>query len=794
MSSMSVALSIREQNKKKKKLFIAISIIIVAILVIAAIGFKFYFVSSEAQLVNKYTNEYSKPLTNNVNNILEDNFTNLDVIRELIVDSPELALVENLNTLFSENSATNSFKKLGYVYPNGSGYDFEKATNTLLLTDYSGDKCIKDAYKNSNCTEFDPITNDFTLSIPVKNNEGEYIGSLMAQIDYATILAGFHIPSTAQKSVIAFAADNGDVLFTKPSGSDAFENNSILNAHNFQRSEIQKALNKSNKSTPAVVWTKKSSLVNSVIIISTLNYNNYKLAILLENIGSTDKVTLPNTANAKNSFLKLGKKYLLHKKFILLFLGCAFSLLLLGFVTIWLKNIFNKRKDRLTMKWALYDEITDGYNKQKFYLEVSNAFIKAGETDKYAMILLDIDNFKTINQIYDMIKGNSVLKDISNTIKWFIEKNDIYARIMSDNFAVLLKYKRDDQIISFVENVTRAIGEYKLKTKLLPTFGIYKILDYNMPIDEIINKAQIAKQGAKANSEKNYMFFTDEMANEIKIANDIENEMFYALNQKQYIAYLQPKYDTLTGDIVGSEVLARWVHPEKGLLLPEKFIKTFESNGFVTYLDQYILEESCRTLRNWLNAGVEPLPLSINISRLNLNNPRFAQVAKSMLEMYSLPTKYIIFEIAEDGIFENINGAKRLVKELKEQDFQVSLDRFGKNYSALNIVNEISFDYINFSKEFIDNLLQTNKGKTIIESINTLAKSTFSKTTAIGIDSPEKLNAIKDIGIDMVQGFELYQPLSVIEFENLAYNRIISGIETIKELEQNEQQSEQSND
>ena len=515
-------------------------------------------------------------------------------------------------------------------------------------------------------------------------------------------------------------------------------------------------------------WLSNKSFNDTFITVSKLAYGDYRLVVIFSDLTASKKFEVPHLSLKMSSI-----------KYIFYGLASLVALFLLCFIVLKLYSLISKKSTKTVMKWAMYDEVTGGYNKSKFFLEVSSTLLNAKDDDKYSMILMDIENFKVINQLYDATKGNEVLKDIADTVKWFLEKDGISARMMSDYFAILFKSKRDEKIISFVNNVTRAIGEYKLNVKLMPRFGIYNIQDFSVPVETMIDRALMAKKLVTADSELNYAFFTKELIEEIEKSKDIENEMYYALNQNQFVIYLQPQIDVLTKDTVGVEALVRWNHPEKGLMLPNKFLNVFEKNSFIMYLDQYVIEQVCKLISKWINYSVEPIPVSVNLSSLDLSNPRFADMMNSMADMYKVPTKFINFEINEDIVFENKKYIKRTIADLKKYGFSVSLDNFGKDYSSVNLLNEFTFDNVKFNMNFIKTLILSDRGRNILKDMKTLINSVYAKAVAMGIETDTELDYMKMMEFDYMQGFIHARPMCIVDFEAFVFKKRIGNDEDI---------------
>ena len=197
------------------------------------------------------------------------------------------------------------------------------------------------------------------------------------------------------------------------------------------------------------------------------------------------------------------------------------------------------------------------------------------------------------------------------------------------------------------------------------------------------------------------------------------------------------------------------------------------------YLDQYVIEQVCKLISKWINYSVEPIPVSVNLSSLDLSNPRFADMMNSMADMYKVPTKFINFEINEDIVFENKKYIKRTIADLKKYGFSVSLDNFGKDYSSVNLLNEFTFDNVKFNMNFIKTLILSDRGRNILKDMKTLINSVYAKAVAMGIETDTELDYMKMMEFDYMQGFIHARPMCIVDFEAFVFKKRIGNDEDI---------------
>ena len=243
--------------------------------------------------------------------------------------------------------------------------------------------------------------------------------------------------------------------------------------------------------------------------------------------------------------------------------------------------------------------------------------------------------------------------------------------------------------------------------------------------------------------------------------------MDYALEHGEFVMYLQPKYSISTAGVVGAEALVRWIHPEKGMLPPAEFISVFEKNGFIIKLDEYIWEQACKAIRGWIDSGVQPVPISVNISRVHLTDEKFIDVLDRLIEKYDIPKNMIETEITET--VENA-GDSEVIKRLKERGYMLLMDDFGSGYSSLNMLKSTPFDVIKIDRDFFSEFMLSDRGKKIISHTISMSKDIGLDMVAEGVETKEQAEFLKNCGCDVAQGFYYSKPVPINDFERLVYD------------------------
>lgn len=255
----------------------------------------------------------------------------------------------------------------------------------------------------------------------------------------------------------------------------------------------------------------------------------------------------------------------------------------------------------------------------------------------------------------------------------------------------------------------------------------------------------------------------------------IEKEMANALKNKEFHVYLQPKVNMISGKLCGAEALSRWIHPTDGLRPPYIYIPVFEENGFITNLDMYVFEEVCRLKKEWKGTEYEHITISANMSRLHLENKNFADRLSEIAKKYDIDTKELEIEITENVFIKDADALIRLVDELKERGFLVSIDDFGSGFSALNLLKDLPVDTIKIDREFLKVTADDNRGKRVIKHVIAMCRDLKLEVVTEGIETEEQVDFITRCGCHIAQGFFYSKPVTIDEFVLFAKER---GIHT----------------
>lgn len=432
-----------------------------------------------------------------------------------------------------------------------------------------------------------------------------------------------------------------------------------------------------------------------------------------------------------------------------------------------LKDVDELMKSHEAIRYrSEYDMLTGLYNATRFYIDAGNAVID--ESSRHAVISFDIDRFKMINDLFGMKAGDDVLCHVADVLKNRLPEGSICCRVHSDVFFVCIAYTKKGDIIKLIEKIRKAIYKNEFAFDINTSFGVYLVQDRAVPINLMCDRATLAGRTVKTSAMKFCAFYDEQYRVEMLKTTEIERDMNAAIASKQFVMYLQPKYNLASGNICGAEVLSRWKHPLKGLIQPNDFIPLFERNGFILRLDEYMWEEACKALAMWRKEGKEPVPLSVNISRYHIHNNDLVSVWRKLLRKYDIKPSDLTLEITETFFYDS-DDLYDVLKELQDMGFMLEVDDFGAGYSSLNMIRQIPVNTIKIDKDFLDKKLSTEKGKIVISHTIAMAKDLKLSVVAEGVETKEHVDFLKSSACDIAQGYYFAKPMPLEEFSKLCY-------------------------
>ncbi len=429
-----------------------------------------------------------------------------------------------------------------------------------------------------------------------------------------------------------------------------------------------------------------------------------------------------------------------------------------------LQNVNAEMEVKVEMEYrADYDSLTGLYNSEAFYRKVSE-LIHLKADSSFVMLSVDIDRFRIINDRFGIDAGNKSLQCLGRAVKEVAPKGSIAKRYQADTFSVLLQYEGDQSILDYMSRLSEKAAEYFEKQwNVALAFGIYKVVDNNLPVRLMCDRARLVKKQIKGNSLANYAVYDDKIRLQQREQAEIESEMNAALANGEFEMFLQPQVDVMTGKITGAEALVRWRHPIRGIRVPASFLDLFESNGFITKLDAYMWEEACKYIVELREQGVE-MPVSVNISRVHINNTDLSPTLLALVQKYGLAPDMLELELTENLFIDDVTELFEQMNRLKEAGFNIQMDDFGSGYSSLNMLRKAPVDVLKIDRFFLDEIMSTERGRIIVETSVRMAKQLELKVVAEGVETKEQLDFLRSIHCDIAQGFYFSRPIPKDEF------------------------------
>ena len=411
------------------------------------------------------------------------------------------------------------------------------------------------------------------------------------------------------------------------------------------------------------------------------------------------------------------------------------------------------------------DALTGLIGKQYLY-EFINEYEKYYPDSQMDAIAVSIKKFRATNAMLGHEFGDRLLVNVANAINQIMEQyGGIASRVESDTFFLYLASREnyEEIIINKLEEVTAELDKvYHINFKV----GIYHNVDKSQSIEKRFDDAMRALRRNDDSLKSTFVVYNKGMHEKELFEEKLVLEFDKSIKEKQFHVYLQPKMD-ISGDeprLTSAEALVRWVHPEHGIIPPLTFIPLFEKNGLIQKLDAFIWNEAASQVRKWKDEYGINLPISINVSRVDLFNDKLADELHDILKRNNISMDELFLEVTESAVVSDTSEILKNVKILKEKGFIIEMDDFGTGYSSMHMVSTLPLDALKIDMVFISNLLSSEKDKRMVQIILEIAKLLNAKTIAEGVENKEQLDLLKEMGIDMVQGYYFSKPLPISEF------------------------------
>lgn len=413
------------------------------------------------------------------------------------------------------------------------------------------------------------------------------------------------------------------------------------------------------------------------------------------------------------------------------------------------------------------DELTGLYFRNAFF-ENAESYLSDVESEDLCITAIDIEHFHLFNKFYGRDQGDCLLISISEVLKNFKELNSgVLGYFGGDNF-VLLMPKDNVLIRQLLGDITCEVRRWNNTVGFLPAVGIYPIVDKTISVAAMYDHAKVALSQVIGNYTSRTCEYTDDMDSKIEEEIRLLAEIQEGIEKEEFTFFIQPQCDISKGKIVGGESLVRWKHNTKGMISPGVFIPVLEKNGFIADLDRYLWDKVCKWLRSWIDKGFDPVPISINVSIIDIFSMDVPAYLSMLLEKYKLPSNLLKVEITESAYAENNDKVIRTVKQLRDSNLLVMMDDFGSGYSSLNMLKSISVDVLKIDMRFLDiNDDEQEKGIGILESVVNMARQMRIPVIVEGVETQLQEDFLLKMGCRYTQGYYYYKPMCIDDFEKL---------------------------
>jgi diguanylate cyclase (GGDEF)-like protein len=425
-------------------------------------------------------------------------------------------------------------------------------------------------------------------------------------------------------------------------------------------------------------------------------------------------------------------------------------------------------------KLALRDPLTGFHNRRSLSETGAEMLAKTVRRDKVlAMLMLDLDHFKNINDVHGHAAGDALLKAVAAEVSALLPQNSVSSRLGGDEFACAFPFDNaNPDVVSrvaeaIVSRLAQPFDANGVFVHISVSLGIAHSATDCQTIDALMRRADIAMYAAKNQGRNRYAWFDTSMERDLQARTDTESGLRAGIPRGEFVPYFEQQIDLTTGRLSGFEVLARWDHPTRGLVAPDSFIPIAEETGLIASLSMSVIRQALEEARNW----DQSLLISVNISPVQLKDPWLAQKIVKLLVETGFPANRLEVEITESSLFENLALAQSIVGSLKNQGIRLALDDFGTGYSSLAHLRALPFDRIKIDKSFVTSIIENAESAAIVNAITRLGDSLSLPVTAEGIEDAQIEERLRQLGCHKGQGWHFGKPASIAATRTLLAER-----------------------
>ena len=407
--------------------------------------------------------------------------------------------------------------------------------------------------------------------------------------------------------------------------------------------------------------------------------------------------------------------------------------------------------------YNFYTDKETGIPNKISFINIMKKLLENNPEKGYIIISGDVNRLKVINDLYGMPRGDAVLRVIARKLTEAAGPEGICGRLGGGTFALVFENTPENmkrfRAIKYFD-----CSEEGIKFPVTMRFGIYIPTDFETNPHIGLNFATLSMDKNVSTTQNTFTLYSDSFRKQTKREIEITAKLQPALNNKEFTLWFQPQYRASTGELIGAEALCRWIANDE-IIMPGVFIPISEKSGFIKTLDIEIWKMAFQTLRKWIDAGIKPIPLSVNISRISLLNESLVSTIKHYADEYKIPVNLIHFEVTESAYMEDQQNMIERINSIRKLGYQIAMDDFGSGYSSLNTLKDLPIDILKLDMGFIRDKTNMDKGGKILTSLTHMAQNLEYTTIAEGVETQEQADFLKSIGIDIIQGFLYSKPI-----------------------------------
>ncbi|EIK98077.1 signaling protein [Pseudomonas sp. M47T1] len=421
------------------------------------------------------------------------------------------------------------------------------------------------------------------------------------------------------------------------------------------------------------------------------------------------------------------------------------------------------------LRMAQYDFLTGLPNRQQLQSQLDKILVDAGRLQRrVAVLCVGLDDFKGINEQFTYQTGDQLLLALADRLRAHSGRLGALARLGGDQFALVQAdidqpYQAAELAQSILDDLEAPFGPDLQEIRLRATIGITLFPEDGDSTEKLLQKAEQTMTLAKSRSRNRYQFYIASVDSEMRRRRELEKDLREAIARGQLYLVYQPQVSYRDHRVVGVEALLRWQHPEYGLVPPDQFIPLAEQNGSIIAIGEWVMDQACRQLREWLDQGFSELRMAVNLSTVQLHHAELPRVVSNFLQIYRLPPRCLELEVTETGLMEDISTAAQHLLSLRRSGALIAIDDFGTGYSSLSYLKSLPLDKIKIDKSFVQDLLEDDDDATIVRAIIQLGKSLGMQVIAEGVETLEQETYIIAEGCHEGQGYLYSKPLPARE-------------------------------